>query len=351
MFGTRWRNPHARLLVLSLSPVLQSYKIGICFLTCWLVLLVNNVPFSLSPYGLISGLLMVPGGTAGYYGVRNAGLAVSQGIWSSLKVLVAFSWGLFIFHEAVRSRLATALAIALLLVGLAGMSYYASSNDESTDNDDDENRLDEPLLVASEEGLEADPLDLTADYLHMNTRYLGILGAVIDGAYGGSVLVPMHFAALVSADLQGLGYLISFGVGCFTVLLGVWGGRWALSALQTGSCTQGWRQLPSFHVTTIGPYAALAGLIWSVGNVSSLVSVAMLGQGLGYSLVQCQLVIAGLWAVFFYGEIQGRARILGWFACVALTLVSILLLTQQHAVMPNEPMAHAVVLGAGIVTS
>lgn len=323
---------------------MQSYKIGICFLTCWLVLLVSSVPFVLSPYGLISGLLMVPGGTAGYYGVRNAGLALSQGIWSSLKVLVAFGWGLFIFHEPVQSRMGTALSIALMLVGLAGMSYYASNNDDDESNGDNDqegpvNRLDEPLLLVEEEGLVVGPVDMTADYLHMNTRFLGIWGAVIDGSYGGSVLVPMHFAAMASADLQGLGYLISFGVGCFIVLLCVWCARWALYALQTRSCTEGWRQLPSFHVTTIGPYAALAGLIWSVGNVSSLVSVAMLGQGLGYSLVQCQLVVAGLWAVFFYGEIQGRARILGWFACAALTLASILLLTHQHAVVPNEPMA------------
>jgi uncharacterized membrane protein (DUF441 family) len=44
------------------------------------------------------------------------------------------------------------------------------------------------------------------------------------------------------------------------------------------------------------PGGGLAGLLWSIGNVSSILSVAYLGgEGVGYSIVQSQLVVAGLW--------------------------------------------------------
>ena len=342
--------------------VLQTYKVGVCFATSWLVLLAGKVPFAWTPYGLVSGLLMVPGGTAGYFGVRNAGLALSQGIWSSLKVLVAFAWGLCMFGEPVKSPMGTAVAVAFMLVGLCGMSYFASSSSsllslsslpemqDSTPTEserEDTMPLEEPLLVPDTE--EADNLNLeTSDasvltfspstsksFCGLGTRTLGILGAVIDGLYGGSVLVPMHFVK--QPELQGLGFLLSFGIGCGTVVVVVWLIRWAVNAVQTQSCVQAWYELPSMHVTTVGPYALLAGLIWSIGNVCSILSVTLLGQGLGYSLVQSQLIVAGLWAVLFYGEIQGRAHIGGWFAFAILTLMSILLLTRQHESMPMQP--------------
>jgi glucose uptake protein GlcU len=307
----------------SVDPlVLQTYKVGVCFATSWIAL--AFVPFRWSPYGLVSGLLMVPGGSAGFFGVRNAGLAVSQGTWSALKVLVAFAWGLFMFHEPVRSVAGTAVAIACLLLGLIGMSCFASLDHREVDDS-----AREPLLPRQQDD-EKDAGARTA-FCGMTYRTLGLMGAVIDGLYGGSVLVPMHYAGL-----QGLDFLLSFGIGCSTVLAVVWCLRWAVSAIRAQSLVGGWDALPSMHFGRIGIYASAAGLIWSIGNVCSLLSVALLGQGLGYSLVQSQLIVAGLWAVYFYGEIKGRAHVIGWFAFCALTIVSILLLTRQHEHVPVE---------------
>ena len=332
-----------------------------CFLTSWLVLW-WGIDFHFSPYGLVSGLLMVPGGTAGYFGVRNAGLAISQGIWSALKVLVAFGWGLFMFHEPVRSVTGTTGAIGLMLVGLMGMSYFASSSSSSAsdaaaitalESDDasatsNESTAYAPLLDAGdrrrsysegslvnldEENAELASSSTTSSigntphhFYGLSWRSWGIVGAVIDGLYGGSVLVPMHFA-----NLEGLDFLLSFSIGCASVLAMVWIGRFVwLYVTYTQSMQAAYQRLPSLHVSTIGGYATLAGLIWSVGNVCSILSVSYLGQGLGYSAVQCQLIVAGLWAVLWYGELQGSQRIAGWFACATLTVASILLLTRQH---------------------
>lgn len=40
--------------------VFQSYKSGMCFLTAWLVLLAG-VPFSFTPWGIVSCMFWVPG--------------------------------------------------------------------------------------------------------------------------------------------------------------------------------------------------------------------------------------------------------------------------------------------------
>jgi len=52
---------------------------------------VAGEPFIFTPWGLLSGLFWVPGGTAGIVAVRTAGLAVSQGTWSTLKIMVRIS--------------------------------------------------------------------------------------------------------------------------------------------------------------------------------------------------------------------------------------------------------------------
>lgn len=321
-----------------------------CFITCWLVL-AFGVPFTFTPWGFVSGLFMVPGGTCGYYAVRNAGLAVSQGIWSSLKVLVAFGWGIFIFHEPVRSKFGTGVAIAFMMAGLAGMSYFAAPSQNQEEDDDDE-REDDFVLMSQQQllSMESDDDSLSAlsdaeslfispsnqrgkkvlvlGCLHLNYGQLGVLGAVIDGAYGGSVLVPMHFAT--ATGTQGMAFVLSFAIGCATVVSVIWIVRFLFYWRQTQSFSEGFQSLPSFHVKTIGPSAILAGLIWSIGNVSAILSVAILGQGVGYSIVQSQLLVAGLWGVFHYREIRGRRVVTSWFLFACVTVMGILLLSREH---------------------
>ena len=60
------------------------------------------------------------------YAIKAAGLAIGMGIGSSFIVLVSFTWGIFIFHERVESRLGASFAVLLMMMGLWGMSYYSS---------------------------------------------------------------------------------------------------------------------------------------------------------------------------------------------------------------------------------
>ena len=104
--------------------VIQTYKSTMGFLTCWLVVLLGE-PIRFTSWGIVSGIFWVPGGVAGIYGIRNAGLAIAVGTWSSIIVLTSFFWGIGVFEEHVRSELGACSACLTLVVGLIGMARYS----------------------------------------------------------------------------------------------------------------------------------------------------------------------------------------------------------------------------------
>ena len=111
--------------------VMQSYKTLVCFLTCWGVLLLGE-ELLFSPYGILSGLFWVPGASMGIFGIRNAGLAVAVGTWSSIAVLTSFFFGIIVFEEGVKDFGQTCLAFCLLIAGLIGMSKYSAPRPEKS---------------------------------------------------------------------------------------------------------------------------------------------------------------------------------------------------------------------------
>jgi glucose uptake protein GlcU len=348
--------------------VMQTYKTTVCFLTSWLVLLIG-VPFHFTPWGFVSGLFWVPGGTAGIYAVRNAGLALSQGTWSTLKVLVGFVWGIFIFDEPIRSKQAASAAVAFMIFGLSGMSYFSASGGEN--NSDPQSMIrhgpEEPLLSTVEHPATDEDVDLDAtdgisgdanddidsigpsntresdiqrqeaandDMVHLlrgvrvHRRNLGVLCACVDGLWGGSILVPMHFAKTTT---EGLGYVISFSIGATAVLTAMWVLRFTFDvASRTNSPMRSWKRLPSLHLASMWLPGATAGLLWSIGNLASMVSVEHLGEGVGYSIVQAQMLVAGLWGILWYREVKGWQYVIGWFLCACTTITGIVLLSYEH---------------------
>mmetsp|Transcript_5127 Transcript_5127/g.6970 ORF Transcript_5127/g.6970 Transcript_5127/m.6970 type:complete len:252 (+) Transcript_5127:22-777(+) len=203
--------------------VFQSYKTVMCFLSSFLVILFGIKP-SFTPWGLVSGLFWVPAGTAGIYAVRRAGLAISVGIWSSVIVIMSFFWGIFVFHERVRSLLGACSAAAVLIVGLFGMSIFshAEENSEivsrtlSADSSSDSDGLsslsgDQKLLLVEDNlpkyekyGTVSYNMNLSEQisqrrifqigFLRISVYQMGILGAIFNGLWAGTMMVPLHFA-------------------------------------------------------------------------------------------------------------------------------------------------------------
>jgi len=195
------------------------------------------------------------------------------------------------------------------------------------------NNMHEPLLNELREGDNGVAEDIPSNQsgkiyilgMHCNKRTIGIIGAVIDGILGGSALVPMHYSSA-----GGLQYVTSFGIGAIIVTAIFWILLFIYHATQNGSLELGRKCLPSMHLKALLVPGIIAGTLWSIGNIGAILSVTYLGQSIGFSIVQCQMIVSGLWGIVWFGEIQGIKAVIGWMASALLTLVSIILLGREH---------------------
>jgi glucose uptake protein GlcU len=164
--------------------------------------------------------------------------------------------------------------------------------------------------------------------IRVQERILGILAAmIITGIWGGSILVPMHYAP---PSNRGLGYLISFAIGAAVVNLSLWVIRYLYLCLYYSSMKEAYQALPSFHLRKMWFYGGLCGLCWSIGNFSSILAVQYLGQGVGYSATQASMLISGLWGIFYFREIEGMKVIIKWYLSAMVTVLGIVMLGYQH---------------------
>lgn len=295
----------------------------------------------------------MPAGISAIYAVQNAGLAVAQGLWSSMIVLVSFVWGIFIFKEGVKSQLGACFSILLMIIGLWGMSFFSSPDREHKNggfntsyhggihNDFDEDDYDgqlniEALRSMSEDGPMGpsmlkcydfgDPRDANYEQIR-NRRYKGLLAAVFTGTWGGSIMVPMHYAP---DDASGAGYVISFAIGASIVTLAIWIGRLFFLAFKHRSVSLAYHALPSFHLRVMWMQGCAAGLLWSIGNIASMISVQHLGEGVGYSISQASMLVSGLWGIFYFEEVKRRSLRIKWLLAASITIVGILYLSYEH---------------------
>ena len=248
----------------------------------------------------------------------------------------------------MHSVLGACFAVGCMMTGLLGMAYYSSpsSNSSSVASDDDDlETLVEPvepsdlvsyqeLIVSPSEEVDAgasaggfrdepgqadeeiqhdtpitpqslsesqDMVDLDEIHPSIPThvlccgmkwerRTLGILSAMFTGIYGGSIMAPMKWAP---DDTKGMGYLISFSIGAATVNLSLWALRYMYLCHRHQSLSRAYYALPSFHFRKMWLYGGTCGLLWSIGNFFSIISVDYLGEGVGYSVVQASMLVSG----------------------------------------------------------
>jgi len=374
---------------LNVDPmVLQSYKSLMCFTTCWLAIPMGE-ELRFSPWGIVSGIFWVPAATCGIYGIRNAGLAISVGTWSALIVISSFCWGIFVFEEKVKSTQGALSGATTLIIGLVGMSCYSSpakgknkkelklknvplqeeaiaaggrENDHTIElavreRSNSTNKIGKRKLsnsisrqefISSEESellvedtngenvVEESPEKIViCNGLISLTRYqLGILGAIINGTWGSTNMIPMHYAR--AQGFYGTGYLISYGVGSMIVTIGMWIIRYLYYVFLKGNFKEGYAEMPSFHFRKMWMPGLISGSLYSIGNFCSILTVVALGQGIGYSFTQTAMLISGLWGIFYFHEVQGRERIAKWLCSSMITIVGILWLSYEHDGTPSH---------------
>ena len=130
-------------------------------------------------------------------------------------------------------------------------------------------------------------------------KLLGVFFALVVGAFGGSVLVPMSF---VPKRLNGIAFLPSFGVGAGVMSLLVTCVYAACQKLKNG-------EWPKLYLSETLLPGLLSGLLWNLGNVCQIYaqSYAGLSYGISYPIMQCALFVSGLLGIFVFNELSGNA--------------------------------------------
>lgn len=163
----------------------------------------------------------------------------------------------------------------------------------------------------------------------LTRRQAGLLAAAFNGLWGGTNLVPLHFAS--QEGFGGPSYVISFACGSLVITIHLWILRFGYELYRLGELGAAYNALPSFHIRQMWFQGMLSGLLYSLGNFMSIISVTYLGLGVGYSFTQFSMLVSGLWGIFKFGEIKGRDRITNWFFSAVTAVMGILWLCYEHS--------------------
>jgi len=249
-----------------------------------------------TPWGILSAAIWVFSSILSIFAINNAGLAVSQGLWSGATIIVSFLWGALYFETILRSVPASVVALGLIVLGIAGISVAASNLLDPKEDAEAETLLDrEERSVNSDE--EKKPVKRT---------WLGIACALGLSITNGTMLVPIQLAP---KEFHGINFIVSFGIGVLAVTP-----VFALIYFLV------FRKKPEFKLSTVALPGFICGLGWNTGNWASIYATLCLGYTIGFPLSQCALLVGGFWGVVLFKEITGIKRI-GLYVVASLILI------------------------------
>eukprot|EP00979_Chaetoceros_neogracilis_P017065 scaffold10175_cov268-Chaetoceros_neogracile.AAC.21 len=212
----------------------------------------------------------------------------------------------------VRSEGMAIISIFFMIMGLCGMSYFSSPDETDANRDEIEERarsvcssvMDEGTGIDADSNTDADsdgnedgnltgleykglasedefhneePSQRNSHHDIIRRRRLGIAAAIFNGVWGGSILVPMQFAP---SQASGTGYVISFAIGASIVTILLWVIRFVYLLYQFDmNVVRTYNALPSLHLRIMWLPGGIAGTLWSIGNIASMISVENLGEG------------------------------------------------------------------------
>jgi riboflavin transporter FmnP len=279
-----------------------------------------------TPWAFVSAFLWVPGGTAGVYAIRHAGLAISVGIWSCVIVILSYVWGVWIFGEEQKSVWGAVRSVAVLCVGLCGSAYFSSREVDQDEKEENSAATEHTSLVRqsdySQQAIDFHEIALSSKCnkhtYQMSKYHAGLCMAVINGILASTIMVPLHYAP--AATTSSLGYSMSFGVAAVLAVMLFWMLRFVwltsinyysslmhwvdesrqqipslemLLRIKLDALNKGYQQLPSFHLRVMWRAGMTSGVLYSMGNLFGIISIKKLGDFMGYSLNQSSVIISG----------------------------------------------------------
>jgi glucose uptake protein GlcU len=131
---------------------------------------------------------------------------------------------------------------------------------------------------------------------------------------------------------KGLNYVLSFAVGAAIVTLTGWILLFLKHSYHTKSFRSGYDLLPSMYFDKIGHLGVFSGVLWSIGNIGQIYTVSVLGESIGMSIVQSQMVVSGILGIAWFREIRGFQNVSGWIISALFTLGGIFTLSHEHKI-------------------
>jgi len=229
-------------------------------------------------------------------------------------------WGLTVLSVALLVAGVVVINLARTLAG--GLARCGQRRKESKQAEPPESKTESPGAI---EGLEAGAAK--PDEAPPNTSlgaFAGVPAALVVGISGGSILVPESF---VPERLSGLAILPSFGLSAGALGLFVFVAYWVLYKRQPLSLRPGGGLAAELRPDVL-IYGIISGCVWNTGNICQIIDLSYLHMpyGLSYPILQCALVVAGLWGIMVFKEVTDRLQVLVFCGGVGLLLVGVVLL-------------------------
>jgi hypothetical protein len=291
------------------------------FLSSLIVPLIAGKAYVFSLAVMFGGIIFICATLCTFIAIPKIGLGTACATWSCTAIFVSFLWGV-VGPEQVRAEMKNAPLSLLSLCCLAVGATIIVSAEELAQRVWKNERA-APLTSGEEQqngssfvGKQSSQLDVAGAVQGAGDRAIGLLFSLCTGVFGGSILVPMK---LVPADISGLETVVSFGIGAGIMSLLVTSIYWKLIAKKSGfPCVEGRTLLAGL----------LAGATWNAGNICQIVAQSPpieLAYGIAYPLNQCGMFFAGLWGIFAFSEIKGKAIRVFWLGAAVLAAGVILL--------------------------
>jgi len=335
--------------VTEINPlVLQFYFSIAVFASCWLILL--EYEFRFTYLGFIGAALWANANMLSFLAIKACGLAIAQGTWNGMVIIVSFLWGAVYFHEPIGNLTLVIIGLCLIFLGIICISscdtqihhslppsmqflyrlnwIFAPEGESSSQIEEEMKPIltdeDEPKHVVKQK-IESHPVlpnyhistnRLTKAHLEdiSHQFFFGVILAAMIGFAFGCSFVPMKFLPSEFEGKARVVYVISFSIGVMiiaTVYLFFY-----LLYVQFYE-KQDWKSKFNYH--DVGP-ALIGGLLWSVANYCGTFVIIYLGMAIGFPLAQSSIVISGLVGIFILHEITRMAAIFQFFIGSAIVL-------------------------------
>jgi len=262
--------------------------------------------------GALAGVFLVFATLFSFLAIPLAGLATAAATWSCSAVLVAFLWGAAgpgKVAQPMKSVLLSILAVAILIGGVLVLNLRAQLSARFCKSARGVTGMQDQILIE----------DGGVQQGNAGQKLLGLASAISVGIFGGSILVPSKY---VREEVSGIGLLPSFGVGAGIV--GTLVGLFYWIAVKKQPLATLSEQLPMDTVLK----GMLSGLLWNISNIAQVVAMNYLhmAYGISYPILQCGLLVAGLWGIYFFKEVEDRGAVCVFWLGAAILMLGVVLL-------------------------